>query len=168
MTIKHGLAPVVDENFRVVILGTLPGDESLRQQQYYADPSNHFWALVAGVFGTPVDITYEVRLEFLAIRGVALWDVLRYAERSGSTDAAIANPQPNDFSDLFAKFPALRRVAFNGTKAEALWRRHIRTMIDVPHESLITTTLPSSSGTPGRHVLQFDEKLIRWRKFLRP
>jgi hypoxanthine-DNA glycosylase len=40
---KHGLPPIVDENSRIVILGTLPGDLSLREQQYYADPSNQFW-----------------------------------------------------------------------------------------------------------------------------
>jgi double-stranded uracil-DNA glycosylase len=163
MTTKDGLAPVVDENSRVLILGTLPGDESLRQQRYYADPSNQFWSLLAGVFDTPVEGTYAERLEFLATRGVALWDVLRSAERAGSTDSVITKPRPNEFGDLFAKFPALRRVAFNGTKAEGLWRRHIRTGIDVPQGSLITTTLPSSSGTPGRHVLPFDEKLVRWR-----
>lgn len=48
---KHSLPPVVDEHSRIVILGTLPGDQSLRQEQYYADPRNQFWSLLIGVFG---------------------------------------------------------------------------------------------------------------------
>lgn len=168
MTTKHGLAPVVDENSRVLILGTLPGDESLRRQRYYSDPSNLFWSLMSGVFDAPVGRSYAERLEFLASRGVALWDVLQSAERAGSSDSAITKPQPNAFGDLFAKFSDLRRVAFNGTKAETLWRRHISKRTDVPHESLTTKVLPSSSGTPGLHVLPYDEKLVRWKEFLRP
>jgi double-stranded uracil-DNA glycosylase len=166
MTTKHGLAPVVDENSRVLILGTLPGEESLRQQRYYSDPSNQFWLLLSSVFGAPAGDRYPERLEFLANHGVALWDVLQSAERMGSSDAAITNPQPNDFGELFTKFPALRRVAFNGTKAEALWRMYMRLRMDVPHESLVTKVLPSSSGSPGRHVLPFEERLVRWSELL--
>jgi len=164
---KHGLAPVVDENSRVLILGTLPGDESIRQQQYYADPSNRFWAPLVGAFSAPLGSSYPERLSFLGTRRVALWDVLESAERAGSKDSAIANPKPNDFEDLFAEFPCLLRVGFNGTKAEALWIKHIRPNTAVPHKLLATKVLPSSSGTPGRHVLPDDEKMVRWAGFLR-
>lgn len=166
MAVKLGLLPVVDDGSRVLILGTLPGEESLRQQRYYSDPSNQFWSLLSSVFGAPTGRTYPERLAFLASHAVALWDVLESAERVGSSDAAIKKPQPNDFGELFGRFPTLRRVAFNGTKAEALWRRYIRPKTDVPHESLITNVLPSSSGTPGRHVLPFEEKVSHWREFL--
>jgi hypoxanthine-DNA glycosylase len=166
MTVKLGLLPVVDDGSRVLILGTLPGDESLRQQRYYSDPTNQFWSLLSSVFGAPVGRTYPERLAFLRSHEVALWDVLESAERAGSSDAALKKSQPNDFGELFGRFPALRRVAFNGTKAEALWRRHVRPKMDVPHESLITKVLPSSSGTPGRHVLPFEEKVSRWKDFL--
>lgn len=167
MIVKQGLAPVVDANSRVLILGTLPGDESIRQRQYYANPSNRFWLLLAGSFGAQVGNSYSERLRFLEKHRVALWDVLESAERAGSKDSAIANPKPNDFDDLFARFPGLQRVAFNGTKAAALWRKHIQPRTGVPHESFAIVTLPSSSGAPGRHVLPDHEKLIRWQEFLR-
>jgi TDG/mug DNA glycosylase family protein len=148
-------------------MGTLPGDESIRQQRYYADPSNTFWSLLPAALGTPVGTSYPERLGFLATHRVALWDVLQSAERAGSKDSAIANPKANDFDDLFAKFPGLQRRAFNGTRAETLWRKHIRPRATAPHNPPATTTLPSSSGTPGRHVLPDAEKMARWRDFLR-
>jgi TDG/mug DNA glycosylase family protein len=168
MSTKHGLRPVVDEKSRALILGTLPGDESLRQQRYYSNPNNQFWTLLSDVFGVSPGPSYAERLGFLTDHGVALWDVLQSAHRAGSSDSAITDPRPNDFGDLFATFPALRRVGFNGTRAESLWRKYVRAQTNVPHESLVTVTLPSSSGSPGRNVLAYDEKLVRWKAFLRP
>jgi double-stranded uracil-DNA glycosylase len=166
MTTTQGLAPVIDEKSRVLILGTLPGAESLRQQRYYSDRRNRLWALLESVFGASAGTTYAERLEFLSSHGIALWDVLRSAEREGSSDAAIAQPEPNAFAELFVRFPALHRVAFNGTKAESLWLTHIVPRSDVPHDRLVTKTLPSSSASPGRYVLPFEEKLARWSAFL--
>src|SRR5438105_5020495 len=121
MTAKIGLGPVVDQKSRVLVLGTLPGDESLRLQRYYSNPRNEFWALLASVFGAPTGETYEQRLAFLSDHEIALWDVLRSAERRGSSDAAIMNAEPNDFAQLFSEYPDLRRIAFNGGKAELFW-----------------------------------------------
>lgn len=166
MTAKIGLGPVVDEKSRVLVLGTLPGDESLRLQRYYSNPTNAFWRLLASVFGASTGETYEERLAFLSEHRIALWDVLRSAERRGSSDAAIMDAEPNDFAQLFSVYPDLRCVAFNGGKAGTLWRRYVAPRPDVPTTSLVTRVLPSSSGSPGRHVLPFEEKADRWRQLL--
>ncbi|WP_332881585.1 uracil-DNA glycosylase family protein [Methanosarcina horonobensis] len=44
--IKRGFPPVLDKNTEILILGSLPGDESLRRRQYYGHPGNDFWRLV--------------------------------------------------------------------------------------------------------------------------
>lgn len=168
MTTKHALPPVVDEKSSIVILGTLPGDESLRLQQYYANPNNQFWRLLSEIYGAPVGTTYPERLQFLVARRLAVWDVLARAQRVGSADSAIRNAKPNDFSGFLTAFPRLGRVAFNGTSAARLWERHIASSTGVPERGLTASTLPSSSGAPGRHVLRFDEKVARWREVLCP
>ncbi|MHB8467734.1 MAG: DNA-deoxyinosine glycosylase [Acidimicrobiales bacterium] len=166
MTTKRALAPVVDDTSRILILGTLSGDDSLRHQRYYDNRTNDFWTLLSDIFGTAAGHSYPQRLTFLASHRVALWDVLESAERVGSTDRAIANAQPNSFGDLFATYPTLRRVAFNGTKAATFWRRYVPGQPVVPHDELVTGTLPSSSNTPGLYVLPYDQKLIQWAHFL--
>lgn len=135
MTMKDGLAPLVDEKSRILVLGTLPGDESLRQQRYYANTRNQFWSLLEHAFGGTVGGAYEQRVRYLAAHAIALWYVLETVNRPGSSHSAITEAVPNDFAKLFGKFPLLRYVAFNGGKAETLWRRHVGPQSDVPHRS---------------------------------
>jgi len=164
--VKSGLSPVVDDDARFLILGTLPGDRSLAEQRYYSDPRNQFWRLLAMALDSPCGETYEDRLSFLANQRIAIWDVLESATRPGSTDRAITQPKPNEFGQLFRRFPRLRRVGFNGTSAATLWRRHVTLNLGILDPPLTTRVLPSSSGVPGRHVLSPAAKAAAWRAWL--
>ncbi len=94
---KVAFAPVVDAETRLLILGSLPGDASLKAAQYYAHPRNGFWPLIGGVLGEGLAaLPYDERLQRLKARGVGLWDVIASAERSGSLDAAIRSPEAAD------------------------------------------------------------------------
>ncbi|MBW8880774.1 MAG: DNA-deoxyinosine glycosylase, partial [Asticcacaulis sp.] len=88
--LKQSFPPVVDAHVRVLILGSLPGEVSLRQQQYYAHPTNHFWRLTGTVIGADlVHLPYDMRLKTLLQHRVGLWDVIREARRAGSLDGNI-------------------------------------------------------------------------------
>ena len=89
MDYKEGLQPVIGPNPRILILGSLPGDESLRKQEYYGNPRNMFWDVMSGVLGEKAPIRYPERVEYLKRHGIALWDALHVAEREGSLDANI-------------------------------------------------------------------------------
>src|SRR5207302_4785311 len=57
--------PVVDERSLVLVLGTLPGEESLRRQEYYAHPRNLFWPIAGALFGDAPPARYPDRLGFV-------------------------------------------------------------------------------------------------------
>ena len=50
---KCCLEPLIDDNSRILILGTLPGDKSISLDEYYADPSNEFWKVIYTALGFP-------------------------------------------------------------------------------------------------------------------
>ncbi|MDP2117718.1 MAG: DNA-deoxyinosine glycosylase [Brevundimonas sp.] len=153
MALKRAFDPVVDANTRLLILGSLPGDASLKAGQYYGHPQNGFWRLVGGVIGVDlVALPYPDRLEALTAAGVGLWDVIASAERPGSLDAAIRNAESADLNRLIDGLPALRAVAFNGAAAARLGRRGLTCparvdLIDLPSSSpAYTRPLPEKAG----------------------
>jgi hypoxanthine-DNA glycosylase len=161
---KYCLDPVVTAASRVLILGTLPGDESLRLQRYYANPGNQFWVILGAVFDVGIGPSYDDMIRFLHSRGLALWDVLSGADREGSLDGRIQNAKANDFETFLTKYPKVLTVVFNGGEAEKRFRRHVQGSLSpeiLRARRLIA--LPSTSATPGRNVLPFSGKTARWK-----
>src|SRR6185312_9440145 len=105
------LAPVIDRQTRILILGSFPGAASLAAQQYYAHPRNQFWKLVGALVGEDLySLPYDERLPRLLVHRFGLWDVLAACEREGSLDSAIRKPAANDFERLHRLCPALETV----------------------------------------------------------
>jgi hypoxanthine-DNA glycosylase len=164
--LKIGLAPVIDTRARILILGTLPGEESLRLQRYYGHPRNLFWRILFDVFGETYESDYERQKALLKRHRIGLWDVLHSAERIGSLDSAIRNPIPNDIAGLLADYPGLEAIAFNGQRAHALFREHIVRHLGGLEARLSLAVLPSTSPTPSRKSLSYDEKVASWSRTL--
>ena len=158
-----GFPAVEPKRARILILGTLPSTESIRQGQYYAHPRNAFWPIMGELFGAGREWPYERRLRKLAARGVMLWDVLRAAQRPGSLDSAI-HPRrrvANDVCALLARHPELEKIAFNGGSAEALFRRHAAKKCGARRAGVEFVRLPSTS--PAHASRTFAQKLAAWR-----
>ncbi|MCK9200496.1 MAG: DNA-deoxyinosine glycosylase [Gallionella sp.] len=156
--------PIADERARILILGSMPGRESLRANQYYAHPRNAFWPIMGEIAGAMPALPYEQRTLKLRAAGIALWDVLASCIRPGSLDADIApdSIHPNDFAAFFEKHPHIERVYFNGTMAEHSFRKHVLPHLD--HLPLQLERLPSTS--PANASLRFEQKLEAWKTIL--
>ncbi|MGZ9100899.1 MAG: DNA-deoxyinosine glycosylase [Brevundimonas sp.] len=155
MSLKRAFDPVVDARTRLLILGSLPGDASLKAGQYYGHPQNGFWRLVGGVIGVDLAaLPYAERLAALKAAGVGLWDVIASADRPGSLDAAIRNAEAADLNRLIASLPALRAVAFNGATAARIGRRSL-----TAPDRIELIDLPSSSPA---HTRPLTEKAEAW------
>lgn len=157
-------APVARPDARILILGSMPGVASLRAQQYYAHPRNHFWPIMASLVGVDLALPYAQRVQALTESGIAVWDVLQRCVRPGSLDSAI---QPgtrvaNDFGAFFDAHPAIRWVGFNGAEAEKSFKAYVLPELQTA-AAIRYVRLPSTSGA---HAIGFDSKLAAWRSAL--
>ncbi len=166
-----GFPPIENPSARIVILGSMPGEASLRAEQYYAHPQNLFWRIlgeiIGGAHGASLrDAPYADRVPILRSNGIALWDVLASCVREGSLDADIVadSVHPNDFAAFFAKHNKIERVLFNGAKAETCFRRYVAPTLQA--RAIRHLRLPSTS--PANASIPYARKIAAWRAALEP
>ncbi len=156
--------PISDSNCVAVILGTMPGIESLRQQKYYSHSDNLFWDIIIRVLRpnmTDIGIAsleYEDKQKILLENKIGLWDVLKYCDRNGSLDSAIRNEIKNDFVQFFEKNKKIKIIFFNGQLAKKYFESSFNDL--GKSLELVQIVLPSTSPT---HKLNCFEKLNQWR-----
>lgn len=146
---------MVRADARLLMLGSFPGEASLRAAQYYAHPRNQFWLLMGRLL--EVDLAampYPQRLATLRQRRIALWDVIERCLRPGSLDSNIREAHANAFEEVLGVASGIEAVAFNGGRAAkaAAW---------FAARGLKIYRLPSSS--PAHAGRSFEQKLNLWR-----
>jgi TDG/mug DNA glycosylase family protein len=165
MAIVNSFGYVANSEAKVLILGSMPGRISLAKQQYYGHAQNLFWPFMHEIFGIDSNLAYEQKLALLQSNGIALWDVMQECERHSSLDSDILEHsiKPNDFNDFFQRYPAMRHVFFNGSKAELSFRNYV-----LPTNNhlayLQLTKLPSTS--PANASINRMKKLEEWHKVI--
>jgi len=153
--------PVIDENCKILILGTMPGVKSLEKQEYYGHERNAFWKIIFSLFHQELIEDYSQKMYFLLQQHIALWDVLKSCDREGSSDSNIKKPIPNDFNRLFKQYPNIEAIYFNGGPAEKLFKSFVSKMlsdINIP-----SYRLPSTSPA---NAIRFEKKLEQWQLIL--
>ena len=146
--------PVARGDARLLILGTMPSVESLRQSFYYAHPRNAFWPILAALYGEADEGTPEGRIARLGAHGVALWDSAASCFRRGSLDSAIRAAEINDIPAFLAAHAGIRAVLCNGQASHKLLTR--------AHPALAGPVRVLPSTSPAAASRSFAEKLAAW------
>ncbi|KLU66669.1 uracil DNA glycosylase superfamily protein [Desulfosporosinus acididurans] len=161
-TSLQSFLPIIDYTSRILVLGSMPSVQSLREQQYYANPRNQFWRIIYTIFSASLESDYIRRIEFIRSKRIALWDVIATCHREGSLDSKIKGEKANDFHQLFNTYTNLELVVFNGSKAYATFRKQVG--FDFTNVSF--KQLPSTSPA---NTIKLEEKICQWsiiRSFL--
>ncbi|MBW6409560.1 DNA-deoxyinosine glycosylase [Clostridium weizhouense] len=147
---------LIDKNSKILILGSMPGVESLNRQQYYAHPRNVFWRILYTLFNEDYNEDYEYKKSFLKRHNIGLWDVLHTCERKGSLDSDIKFEEINDFNALFKEFPNIEHVFFNGSKAYDSFKKKVGFCFEGVSFHKLCSTSPA-------HAISFEKKLEQWK-----
>lgn len=155
-----GFAPIARSDARILILGSLPSQRSLKADQYYAHPQNAFWRIMGDLAGASG--SYEEQCRALVDHQIALWDVLASSVRPGSLDSNIqvATAQVNDFAAFLASHGALELICFNGQAAAKIFAN--RADVDLNARGILRRILPSTS--PAHAAMTYAKKLELWRQ----
>lgn len=135
----HTIAPVYNEESRILILGSFPSVKSREEGFFYGHPQNRFWKVLARVFQTEIPATIPEKKTFLLEHKVAVWDVIGQCEITGSSDSSIRNVIPNPIQKILEE-TQIERIFVNGKKAEELYKRYI-----YPETKRNAICLPSTS-----------------------
>ena len=160
----HSFPPIEAPDARILILGSMPGKESLQAAQYYAHSRNIFWNIMEDLIGAKRDLPYESRIEIVKSAGIALWDVLASCQRHGSMDADIdaTSISSNDLESFLLTHPHISYIFFNGAIAEKYFRLHMLSWRAL--RPLHYQRLPSTS--PAYASMPYQQKLSEWEAIL--
>jgi hypoxanthine-DNA glycosylase len=150
--------PAIDENSKILILGSMPGLKSLEMQQYYAHPQNRFWKIMASICKNNqlVMSDYNDKIKILLMYKIALWDTLKYCDRKGSLDYNIKNEIPNDIYGLLKKYPNINTICLNGLKSSNVFQKYF---LDLKQQYKIFN-FPSTS--PANAKYSINDLLEKW------
>ncbi len=147
--------PIIDEQSKILILGSVPGVKSLQMQQYYAHPQNQFWRILFHLLDAEFSLDYSERLKLLKKYKIALWDVIESCERKGSLDTEIKEEVDNNILELIKNHPNITTIFCNGQKSYKNLIKILGKNFEIP-----IFVLPSTSPL---HTVKFEEKLESWK-----
>ncbi len=147
MPVLHPFEPYIEHNSDLLILGSFPSEKSRESGFYYGHPNNRFWKVIAGIYGYDTPVGTDEKKSLLSLCHIALWDVLHSCEITGSSDATIKNPIPNDVDTLLSKYK-ISRIYANGSTSFNLYMRRIYPKTQKP-----IIKLPSTSPANAAYSL---------------
>lgn len=143
--------PSIDNESKILILGSMPGIKSLEEQQYYAHPQNRFWKVMGNICNEPKlsELDYETKLKTLLNNNIALWDTIKSCKREGSLDSDIQNEKPNDIRKLLKTYPNIETICLNGNKSYSAFKKYFPVLF----EKYACHRMPSTSPANARYSL---------------
>lgn len=156
----NSFAPITNASATILILGSMPGQTSLTENQYYAHPRNAFWPIMGKLYDFDATLPYKARINAIKETNIAIWDVLAQCVRPGSLDSDIQTGSriTNDFNAFLTAHPHIQMIGFNGAEAEKSFRRCV--LPDLKYAKIKLIKLPSTSPA---HTMPLAEKMTAWR-----
>lgn len=154
--------PSIDNNSRILILGSMLGIKSLEEQQYYAHPQNRFWKAMGNICNEPKlsELDYDTKLKILLNSNIALWDTIKSCKREGSLDSDIQNEKPNNIGKLLKTYPNIEIICLNGNKSYIAFKKYFPDLLKK------YTCYKMLSTSPANARYSLDILIQEWAKIV--
>lgn len=153
-----GFPPILSNDVKILILGSMPSVTSLEKQEYYGYQHNRFWKVLSYLYQMPIN-TYDEKKQIILQNQLGLWDVIHACEREGSLDSAIHHEIVNPIDELLIQYPSIHTIICNGKKSYQIYQKYFK------HLNIHVISLPSTSNANAMWKL---ERLYEvWNKGLK-
>lgn len=150
MHLTHILPIFIDDESKVLILGSFPSIKSREYGFYYSHPQNRFFAVLSRCFLEECPLAIEDRKVFLKRHKIGLYDVIEECDITNSEDASIRNITPIDIASILKRFPNIKAIGVTGSKASSLFKKYLLDKVNIR-----VIYLPSTS--PANAKMKNDE-----------
>lgn len=152
MSLKlHNIDPVYSSDSKILILGSFPSVKSREAQFFYAHPQNRFWKVLTALYapdgGIELD-TVDKKRDFLLKNKIAVWDVIRSCEITGSSDSSIKNVKVNNI-EMILSAADIKAIFSNGATSYNLYMKYCADKLGRP-----SVKLPSTSPANAAYSLE--------------
>lgn len=154
---SHPFSPIIDNNTRILFLGSFPSIASFEHSFYYAHSRNAFWPILETIFNVTLPDN-DAKIAFCLRHQIGLWDVIGSCERQNSSDSNLKGIIPNDFEALLRDYPHIKVLAFTGKKAFDLFGKYFKEI------TIKKVLLPSTSAAHAS--MSREEKAIVYKVFM--
>ena len=151
MKAVHPIAPLFNESSRVLILGSFPSVKSREEMFFYGHKQNRFWKVLSSIFCSVEPKTIEEKKKLLLSNYIAIWDVIKSCEITGSTDSSIKNVIPNDLSVILGA-AKIEKIIVNGKTAEKYYNKYIEPRIRIKAICLPSTSAANAAFSLNRLI----------------
>lgn len=157
--VKHTINPIYNEKSNILILGTFPSVKSRENKFFYSHPQNRFWKIIAYITNTsPVPSTIDEKKNMLLNNKIALFDVIKSCDITGSSDTSIKNVEPWDLS-IILDACNIKKIYANGNKAYELYMKYC-------YNNLKRSIIKLPSTSPANASFNFERLLSEWSQIL--
>ena len=157
----HSIPPVYNENSKILILGSFPSVKSREIGFFYGHPKNRFWRVVSRICGESVPESVDEKTALLIRNRIALWDVVKSCEITGSADSSIKCAKPNDLGEIF-ETAGIKRIFLNGKKAQSLFEKYFKSGVTAQAEVLPSTSPANASWSEERLFEEWNAKISEY------
>lgn len=155
----ESIPPFINENSKVLILGSLPSVKSREDGFFYAHPQNRFFKALAGIYKEEEPKTIEQRKAFLFNHQIALYDVIYECDICGSSDSSIKNVKAIDLKGILKRYPNIKKIFTTGQKSKSLYDKYLLKEVNIE-----AIALPSSS--PANANMKLETLIEEYRKIV--
>ena len=153
--VQHTINPIYNEKSNILILGTFPSVKSRENKFFYSHPQNRFWKIIAYITNTsPVPSTIDEKKNMLLNNKIALFDVIKSCDITGSSDTSIKNVEPWDLSIILDSCN-IKKIYANGNKAYELYMKYC-------YNNLKRSIIKLPSTSPANASFNFERLLSEW------